>query len=159
MPTPTADLCDVHGDHLHVLAPVFRDYGGLGSFAGPVTTLKVHEDNALVRSVLETPGAARVLVVDGAGSVNTALVGGRLAKLAETNGWAGVVVWGAVRDAVELRACRVGIRALATNPRPPAKRGAGARDIPVTVAGVTIAPGDWLCADEDGIVVAARPLE
>lgn len=153
-----SDLCDEFGDEVRVLAPGFQGYGAVTSFAGPVTTLKVFEDNALVRATLETPGEGRVLVVDGDASLRCALVGGLLGQLAERNRWAGVVVWGAVRDAEELRQCHVGIRALATNPRKSVKRGEGARDVPVTIAGVTIAPGEWLAADADGIIVSARPL-
>jgi regulator of ribonuclease activity A len=154
----TADLCDELGDAVRVLEPGLCSYGGVTDFAGPVTTLRVFEDNALVRAALEGPGAGRVLVVDGGGSMRSALVGGLLGRLAERNGWAGVVVWGAVRDAVELGACRVGIRARGTNPRRSAKAGAGERDVPVAVAGVTIAPGEWLAADADGLIVSSRPL-
>src|SRR5262249_17303314 len=138
--------------------PGFEDFGGLPSFAGTVTTLKVHEDNALVRTMLSDPGNGRVLVIDGGGSLACALVGGNLAKLAEQNGWSGIVVSGAVRDVTELRACRVGLRALAANPRKSRKAGAGTRDAVVQIAGVTIAPGSWLAADADGIIVASRPL-
>jgi len=155
---PTADLCDELGADVRVLEPGLWSYGGLAAFGGPVTTVRVYEDNALVRTALESPGGGRVLVVDGGGSVRTALVGGLLGKLAERNGWAGVVVWGAVRDSAELAACAVGIRARATSPRKSAKSGVGERDVPVTVAGVTIAPGEWLAADADGIVISSRPL-
>lgn len=159
MPTvPTADLCDQHGDAVHVLPPGLLSLGGAPAFSGPVTTLKVHEDNALVRTVLSTPGQGRVLVIDGGGSLRVSLVGGKLGKLAEDHGWSGVVVWGAVRDTLELAACTIGVRALATCPRPPRKTGAGERDVPVTLGGVTIAPGMWLAADADGVLVADRPL-
>jgi regulator of ribonuclease activity A len=153
----TADLCDAHPG-LRVLAPLFRDYGSVCEIAGAVVTLKVFEDNQLVRSVLETAGKGRVLVVDGGGSLRTALVGGNLGKLAETNGWAGVLVHGAVRDAAELATCRVGIKALATVPKKSAKTGAGEREVEVTFAGLTIRPTDWLFADEDGIVIADHAL-
>ena len=155
---PTADLCDEYGAELRVLEPGLRDFGGRGAFAGRVATLRVHEENALVRAALETPGEGRVLVVDGSGSLRTALVGGNLGQLAAQNGWAGLVVWGAVRDAVELRRCDVGIRALASCPRKSGKAARGERDVPVSIGGVTVFPGDWLAADEDGIVVASRQL-
>ena len=155
---PTADLCDDHGEDVRVLAPGLRDFGGVTSFAGPVTTLRVHEDNALVRATLDSAGEGRVLVVDGGGSLRCALVGGNLAALAARQGWAGLVVWGAVRDVAELRACRVGVRALASNPRKSNQAGIGDRDVPVTVAGVRVAPGEWLAADGDGIIVSLRPL-
>ncbi len=155
---PTADLCDQHADRLRVLAPGFQHFGGVRAFAGPVTTLRVRRDNALVRATLSQPGDGRVLVVDGGAIVDRALVGGKLGALAETNGWAGVVVWGAVRDRAELAACGVGILALASNPLPSAKAGAGERDVPVDVAGVILQPGQWLAADDDGVIVADAPL-
>jgi regulator of ribonuclease activity A len=154
----TADLCDAHAD-LRVLSTALRDYGGVREIAGEIVTLKVLEDNALVRRALETAGEGRVLVVDGGGSLRTALVGGNLGKLAEENGWAGVVVHGAVRDAAELAACRVGIKALGTTPQRSARAGAGQRDVPVSFGGVTLTPGEWLYADEDGIVIADRRLD
>jgi regulator of ribonuclease activity A len=158
MSRATADLCDEYGNEVRVLEPRFISVGGVLSFAGPVTTVRVREDNALVRAVLESPGQGRVLVVDGGASVRCALVGGKLGRLAETNGWAGIVVWGAVRDVAELQACLVGIRALASNPRPPAKTGAGDRDVAVQVAGVTVHPGEWLCADADGVIISRQAL-
>jgi regulator of ribonuclease activity A len=154
----TADLCDQHGDVIHVLPPGLLSFGGVTVFSGTVTTLRVHEDNQLVRTVLGSPGHGGVLVIDGGGSVRTALVGGRLGQLAADSGWSGVVVWGAVRDALELAASPVGIRALATCPRPPQKTGAGQRDVPVTLGGITITSGMWLAADADGVVVAPSPL-
>ena len=153
----TADLCDAH-ENVRVLAPIFRDFGRRRAFHGRVRTLRVLEDNALVRTQLEMPGNGDVLVVDGAGSLRVALLGGNLGKLAETNGWAGIVVHGCVRDVHELAACDVGVKALATMPRKSGKKGTGAEAVTVSFADVAIAPGDWLYADEDGIVVAAHPL-
>jgi regulator of ribonuclease activity A len=157
-PKPTADLCDEFGDEVRVLAPGFGDFGGEPAFAGTVVTLQVYEDNSLVRTVLDDPGNGRVLVIDGGGSLACALVGGNLAKLAERNQWSGIVVAGAVRDLQELRACRVGLRALAANPRKSRKAGVGTRGAAVEIGGVTIAPGSWIAADADGIIVASRPL-
>ena len=154
----TPDLCDVHGDAVRVAEPVFRDFGGARRFAGEVETLRVFEDNALVRAALETPGRGRVLVVDGGGSVRTALVGGNLAALAAGNGWSGIVVNGAVRDVAELLAAPVGIKALAASPRKSAKAGAGERGIELRLAGLTVAPGNYLWADENGVLVADTPL-
>jgi regulator of ribonuclease activity A len=155
----TADLCDEYGSGVQVVSPALADFGAIPSFSGPVTTLQVHEDNALVRAALEEPGDGRVLVVDGAGSLRTALVGGNLGKLAETQRWSGIVVWGAVRDVAELRRCNIGLRALGATPRKSAKTGAGRRDVPVEFGGVTIRPGQWLAADADGIVVFAESLK
>lgn len=159
-PTPnllTCDLCDTHRDDttgdFRVLPPVFLSYGGRTRFAGPVSTVQCFEDNAGVRAALEEPGAGRVLVVDGGASLRRALVGGKLGALAQTNGWSGIVVNGCVRDATELAACDIGVRALALMPLPPHKRSAGQRDVPVLIQGVWVRPGDRLVADEDGIVV------
>ena len=154
----TADLCDAFGDAVQTAAPLFREFGAAARFAGPIVTVQVRDDNALVREVLETSGRGRVLVVDGGGSTRCALVGGRLARLALTNGWAGVVVYGCVRDSAEVATLAVGVRALATVPRKSGKTGAGKKDVAVEFAGVTFTPGHWLYADGDGIVVAARDL-
>jgi regulator of ribonuclease activity A len=154
----TADLCDAHPEQVRVADAVFRDYGGLQRFAGPIETLQVFEDNALVAEALETPGHGRVLVVDGGGSLRTALVGGRLAALAHMNGWSGVVLNGCVRDSEEIRAIPIGVRALATSPLRGSKKGTGTRAEKVSFAGLTFAPGQYLYADEDGIIVADRSL-
>lgn len=157
MPAIT-DLCDAHPNDVRIVEPVFRDYGGIASFHGPIATLKVFEDNSLVRDALETPGAQRVLVVDGAGSLRCALLGGNLAALAEKNGWSGIIVNAAVRDTRELAAAKVGVKALAAHPKKSNKQGRGDRDIAVTFAGVTFKPGEYAYADEDGIIVSATSL-
>lgn len=154
----TADLYDAHGEKLRVLAPIFRDFGGNKSFEGPVSTVKVHEDNSLVRTALEEAGVGRVLVVDGGGSLCCALVGDNLALLGQKNGWAGIVVYGCIRDVAPIRVIPIGVKALASNPRKSAKKGEGERDIAVRFAEVQIAPSDYLYADEDGIVVAEASL-
>jgi regulator of ribonuclease activity A len=153
----TCDLCDEHKGNsdgsFRVLPPVFRDLGGTPRFAGRVVTVKCFEDNTVVKAAVESPGEGRVLVVDGAGSLRRALLGGNLAAAAARNGWAGVVIDGCVRDAAELAASQVGIRALALIPLPTERRGEGQRDVPVQVQGVWVRPGDCLYADADGIVV------
>lgn len=154
----TTDLSDAHAD-AQIAEPLFRDFGGERAFFGPVVTLKIFEDNALVRELLESSGEGRVLVIDGAASLRCALVGGNLAALAEKNGWTGIVVNGAVRDTRELATAKVGIKALAAHPKKSVKKGAGERDVPVTFAGVTFRPGAWLYADEDGILVSEQRLD
>lgn len=158
----TCDLCDDHkldsdGD-FRVLPPVFRDFGALRQFAGPVSTVKCFEDNTLVKAAVDSPGLGRVLVVDGGASLRRALVGGNLGAAAARNGWAGVLVDGCVRDVAELAACQVGIRALASMPLPTEKRQEGQRDVAVQIQGVWVRPGDWLYADADGVVVSSAPL-
>jgi regulator of ribonuclease activity A len=159
----TADLCDAHEDQLaagtlRVLEPVFRRFGRAPCFGGEAVTLKVFEDNALVRATLEQKGAGRVLVVDGGGSLRCALVGGNLARLAEKNGWAGVLVYGCVRDTLELNECNIGVLALATHPQRGQKRGTGERDVAVRLPGAIVQPGEWVYADIDGVLVASAPL-
>jgi regulator of ribonuclease activity A len=150
---PTADLVDDIGDHVRSCDIQFRQFGGRRQFAGPISTVRCFEDNALVKAVLSEPGDGAVLVIDGAGSLHTALVGDVIAALARSNGWVGLVVHGAVRDAAALRGIDIGIKALGTNPRKSTKTGAGERDVAVDFGGVTFVPGDVLYSDDDGIVV------
>ena len=159
----TTDLCDDHPQlledgRLAVLPPVFRHFGKHVKFCGRATTLKVFEDNALVRSTLEAPGNGNVLVVDGGASMRRALVGGQLALLAQDNGWAGIIVDGCVRDSDEINACDVGVRALGLHPQKSSKKGVGERNERVAIAGVAVNPGDWIYADADGILVAQQKL-
>lgn len=154
----TADLSDEYGDEVQVLLPGFMDYGARMRFCGPVATLKVHEDNSLVRQALEQSGGGRVLVVDGGGSMRCALLGDNLARLARDNGWEGVVISGCIRDSATIAGIDLGVKALGTHPRRSHKRGEGQRDIPVSFAGVTIAPGMHLYADEDGMLISDRSL-
>ncbi len=155
----TCDLCDAHknstDDSFRVLPPGFASYGGQEKFAGEVVTVKCFEDNSFVKAALDEPGHGRVLVVDGGGSLRRALVGGNIGAAAAKNGWAGVVVNGCVRDKAELAGSDVGIRALGLMPWPTEKRNEGQRDVAVQIQGVWVRPGDWLYADEDGIVVMA----
>jgi regulator of ribonuclease activity A len=154
----TADLYDQYESEVQVAEPMLGDFGGLTHFAGPIATVKVFEDNALVRKRLEEDGKGRVLVVDGAGSTRTALLGDNLAQLAEKNGWAGVIVHGCVRDVEDVSDLDLGVKALGTTPRKSAKRGIGEVEVPVFFAGITFTPGHWLYADPDGILVAPREL-
>jgi regulator of ribonuclease activity A len=154
----TADLCDLSAE-AQVASPVFRDCGGVSSFHGPMTVLKVFEDNALIRTLLSEPGNGRVLVIDGGGSMRCALVGGNLARLAIDQDWRGIVVNGCVRDAAELQTLAIGIKALGTHPRRSEKGlHTGHRDRPVSFANVIFRSGQWLYADADGIVVSDLPL-
>ena len=152
---PTADLVDEIGSDVRSCDIQFRQFGGRPEFAGPISTVRCFQDNALLKSVLSAPGDGGVLVIDGAGSLHTALVGDVIAELARTNGWAGLIVNGAVRDAAALRGIDIGIKALGTNPRKSTKTGAGERDVEVTLGGATFVPGDIAYSDDDGIVVIA----
>ncbi len=157
---PTADLVDDIGEGVRSCDVQFRQFGGVTEFAGPISTVRCFQDNALLKSVLSEPGDGRVLVIDGDGSLHTALVGDVIADLGRANGWAGLIVNGAVRDAATLRTLRFGIKALGTNPRKSSKTGAGERDVVIALGGVEFRPGEVAFSDDDGIVVvdpAAAP--
>jgi regulator of ribonuclease activity A len=154
----TADLCDEYAADIQVADPIFRNYGSRQSFGGRAITLRVFEDNPLIRSTLEGPGSGRVLVVDGGASKRCALVGGNIARIAADNGWSGVIINGCVRDRLEIDAAEIGIRALNTCPRKSRKQGLGEKDVDLFFAGIDFRPGDYVFADEDGIVVSARDL-
>ena len=158
MRIPTADLCDTFEDKLSIVTPMFRSFGKHTAFSGPITTLKLFEDNSLVRSTLETTGNGRVLVIDGGGSMRCALVGDQLAQLAVRHNWAGIVVYGCIRDSHAINTMEIGVFALGTHPKRSVKRNTGEADIPVCFGGVNFIPGHYLYADEDGIVVSAEPL-
>jgi regulator of ribonuclease activity A len=154
----TADLVDAHGDVVKSCEAQFRQYGGRLRFHGPIRTVRSTEDNALIKQTLSTPGAGAVLVVDGAASLRSALVGDIIAGLGQKNGWAGLVIWGAVRDTVALSKLDLGIKALGSNPWKSSKNGTGEVDVPVSFGGVEFRPGHWLYSDEDGILVSSRQL-
>lgn len=154
----TADHCDEHGDALQVCEPLFEAYGGRRAFSGPVSTVRCFEDNSRVREAVESPCAGGVLVIDGGGSRRRALFGGNLGAAAVKNGWSGVIVYGCIRDSAELAGLDLGLRALGTMPLRSDKRGEGERDVPVRFAGATFRPGDYVYADEDGVIVSHQPL-
>jgi regulator of ribonuclease activity A len=156
-PFATADLYDEYGDALRSCDLQFRQYGGRQRFSGRVVTVRCYQDNVLLKSVVSEPGNGQVLVVDGGGSLHCALLGDMIAGIALDNGWAGVVVHGAVRDVAVLRTLDIGIKALGSNPRKSAKGGAGERNVPVTFGGCTFPPGAEIYSDDDGIVVLPAP--
>ena len=137
---------------------MFRSYGGRPEFSGQIVTLKLFEDNSLVRELLAGSGDGTVLLIDGGGSLRCALVGDQLAILAHKNGWEGVVVYGCLRDSVDINGIDIGVRALNTHPQKSIKKGAGDRDIAVTFGGVTFNPGEYLYADDDGVLVSGKRL-
>ncbi|MEQ8798262.1 MAG: ribonuclease E activity regulator RraA [Salinisphaeraceae bacterium] len=155
---PTTDLCDRYADQLQIAEPLFGDFGGRLAFAGPISTVKCFEDNSLVRAALEEPGQGRVLVVDGGASDRCALLGDNLAQLAIDNDWAGIVVYGCIRDSADIGEMDVAVKALATHPLKSNKRDLGDRDVLVRFAGVAFRPGAWIYGDADGMVVAAKEL-
>ena len=173
----TADLVDAYADQVQGCDVQFRQYGGRRAFHGRIRTVRTFaggpallfrevkgspypvEDNALVRAAVSTPGEGAVLVVDGGASLRVALVGDMIAALAVAHGWAGLVIYGAVRDSIALAKLEIGIKALGTNPLKSAKQGLGEIDVPVTFGGATLAPGSMLYSDDDGLLVSAGALE
>jgi regulator of ribonuclease activity A len=154
----TADLCDEFFDELRIVEPGFLNFGGNTVFSGPVSTVKCFEDNSKVRQQLSLPGENRVLVVDAGGSKRCAMLGDMLANMAIDNGWAGVVMYGLIRDSHDISQMPIGIKALGTHPMKSDKKNIGFEDVEVKFCGVSIQPGDYLYADHDGIVISARAL-
>jgi len=159
----TAELCDKYEDQVRagtvrVLEPMLHHFGGRAAFHGRIATLKLFEDNTLVRKALEAPGEGRVLVIDGGGSLRCALVGDQLAALGVRNGWAGIIVYGCIRDSRAIREMDIGVVALDTHPLKSIKKNAGEAEIAVRFGGVNFAPGEYLYADEDGVLVSPTTL-
>lgn len=158
MTISTPDLCDQFPDLVRVLAPMLRNYGGTPAFGGEIVTVKCFEDNSLVKEQLSLPGEGRVLVVDGGGSLRKALLGDLIAASATKKGWAGVIIYGCVRDVEVLRTLQLGVQALGAIPLKTEKRGIGDLNVAVTFGGVTFNPGEFVYADGNGVVVAGGPL-
>lgn len=154
----TPDLCDAHPERVRVLEPMLRNFGGRSAFGGAVSTVKCYEDNSFVRQRLGEPGTGRVLVVDGGGSMRRALMGDEVAAMAVDNGWAGVILYGCIRDVDEIRALDLGVQALGAIPLKTRKRNIGEVDVPLTFGGVTFHVGDWVYADNNGVIVADGEL-
>lgn len=154
----TTDLCDANEDKVRVVEPMFNSFGGRAAFFGPIATLKLFEDNSLVRKALESPGNGRVLVIDGGGSLRRALVGDQLAALGVKNDWSGIIVYGCIRDTRAIAEMDIGVFALDTHPMKTVKKGSGEEGIPVNFGGVWFVPGEWLYADEDGVVLSTAAL-
>ncbi|OFJ40995.1 ribonuclease activity regulator protein RraA [Pseudomonas koreensis] len=153
MTVKTSDLCDQYSDSIRVLAPIFQDFGGKSDFEGRAFTLKCFEDNSRIKEISSLPGHGRVLVVDGGGSDRYALFGDVIAEDLVKNGWAGVMIYGYIRDKAALRDMPIAIKALGTSPRKTVKRNEGQIGITVEFAGHTIADGDQLFGDDDGVVL------
>lgn len=156
-PFSTPDLTDEHPE-ARAIELQFTSFGGIDRFGGAAVTIKCHEDNSLVKACVGEPGGGRVIVVDGGGSLRRALLGDMLAEQAAANGWAGLVINGAVRDVDEIGATAIGVKALGRCPLKTEKRGEGQRDVPVSFGGVSIAPGDYVYADNNGVIVSNTAL-
>jgi len=154
----TADLFDAHGAATQSCETQFRSFGGRRIFSGLIRTVQCRDDNVLIRRALETPSAGEVLVVDGGGSLASALLGDIMAEKGRKSGWSGIVILGAVRDAVALSSIDFGVKALGTNPKKSLKVGTGLTEIEIIFGGVTFVPGHYLYSDDDGILVSPQPL-
>ena len=154
----TADLCDDYSQTVQICEPVFSDFGGESRFHGEISTIKCYEDNSLVREAVAEPGRGRVLVVDAGGSLRCAMLGDLLAAKAVENGWAGVIMYGLIRDSADIAKMQLGVKALGTLPLKSVKKGLGERDVQVRFAGVLFVPGQFVYADEDGIICSSERL-
>ena len=154
----TPDIADAFPDDVNALDLDLKNYGGNTHFCGEVVTVKCHEDNSLLKSLVATPGNGRVIVVDGGGSRRRALLGDMLAEQAAENGWSGLVINGVIRDVDEIGAISLGVKALGTVPLKTEKLGHGQQGIPLHIGGVNVHPGDWVYADNNGVLVASRKL-
>lgn len=153
----TPDLSDKHPE-ASAIELQFVNYGKHHQFSGPAVTIKCHEDNSLVKQCVEEPGEGRVIVVDGGGSLRRSLLGDMLAEKAAKNGWAGLVINGAVRDVDEIAVTEIGVKALGCCPIKTDKLGQGQRDIPIGFGNVEISPGDYIYCDNNGVLVSGSPL-
>lgn len=154
----TADLCDEFSTELQIVEPLFRHFGRRRVFAGPASTIKCFEDNSRVKEAVGEPGQGRILVVDAGGSKRCAMLGDLLAKQAADNGWAGIVMYGCVRDIADMVTFDLGVFALGSVPLRSEKKGEGQRDVSVRIPGAQVEPGNWVYVDDDGMVVARRRL-
>jgi regulator of ribonuclease activity A len=155
----TPDLCDAYPDLVHVAEPLFGNYGGRSSFGGEIVTAKCFEDNSVVKEAAGKPGHGKVLVVDGEGSLRRALLGDLIAETAAGNGWEGIIIYGAIRDVDPISEIDIGVKALGSIPLKTERKGVGDVGIPVTFAGVTFKPGEFVYSDSTGIIVAPKPLD
>lgn len=158
MKISTPDLCDQYGDQVQVADPIFRHYGGVQQFAGAVATVKCFEDNSKIGEMLRANGDGRILVADGGASPRRSLLGDKLVALAVENNWSGIIIYGYIRDIEEIAEMPIGISALGAIPRKTEKRGVGQVNLSLQMAGMTIAPGNYIYVDGSGMVVSSQPL-
>ncbi|OOE87845.1 ribonuclease activity regulator protein RraA [Salinivibrio siamensis] len=152
------DLCDSHPEAVQWIPLQWQNYGAHCCFEGRVRTVRCYHDNSKVKAMLATPGEGQVLVVDGSGAMDRALLGDLIAQSAVDNGWAGVVIVGPVRDAATLATLPIGIKALGVCPIKTQKRDQGDVDVALALNGVSVRAGDYLYADQNGVIVCAEPL-
>ncbi|WDE11185.1 ribonuclease E activity regulator RraA [Thalassomonas haliotis] len=155
----TSELCNVYADLIDVVEPIFSNYGGRNSFGGKVVTVKSFENNGLIMQLLDSDGEGKVLVVDGGGSTRCALIDIEVARLAEKNGWEGIICYGSVRDVDAIEEVDIGIQGLVSIPVGAPDQVTGESDLAINFAGVTILPDDHVYVDNTGIVLSPEPLD
>lgn len=158
MKISTPDLCDYYPGSIRVLQPIMHNYGGRKQFWGKIVTLRCFEDNSLVKDLTAQPGDGKVLVVDGGGSMRRALLGDMIAEIAASNGWSGFVINGCIRDVDIIGELDIGVQALGVIPLKTEKKGIGAPDVPISFGGIDFQPGEYLYADNNGVIVSREPL-
>ena len=154
----TPDLCDDNPDLISVVEPIFNNYGGKRAFGGEIVTVKCHEDNSVVKKQASELGHGKVMVVDGGGSLRCALLGDLIAEKAVENGWEGLVIFGCIRDVDAIGELNLGVQALRTIPIKSVRKDRGDLNIEITFGGVTFKPGDYVYADNNGVIVSTKPL-
>jgi len=154
----TCDLCDDNPDVVKVVEPMFKNYGGKKIFGGEIVTVKCFEDNSVVKELCSSDGIGKVMVVDGGGSLRKALLGDMIAESAAKNGWEGIIIFGCIRDVDAVSATNLGVQALNCIPLKTERRGIGDKNIPITFGGVTFNPGEYIYADNNGVIVSSRKL-
>lgn len=155
----TSDLCDDYPQLVRAVEPMFKNFGGRNAFSGEIATVKCFEDNSKVKEMVAQPGSGKVLVVDAGGSMRRACLGDMLAAQAAENGWRGIVMFGCIRDVDEIRATDIGVQALGCHPVKTDKKGIGEINVSVSFGGVCFNPGEYLYADNNGVIVSTQPLE
>ena len=155
----TPDLCDAYPDLVRVVEPIFITFGGQASFGGEIVTVKCFEDNSVVKETAGTPGKGKVMVVDGGGSMRRALLGDLITENAVKNGWEGFIIYGCIRDVDAIREMDIGVKAIGVIPLKTEKRGIGDLNVSVSFGGVTFNPGEFVYADNNGVIVSAEPLK
>jgi len=158
MPFNSNDLYDEHLESIQVAAPIFNNYGGRKKFYGQICTLKAFEDNTYLKAAFEEDGTGKVLVVDAAGSLRCAMMGDQIANLGKQHGWEGIIIFGCIRDSIDIGKLDFGVKALATIPRKTIKRQQGVRDINIHFADVSFKPANYVYSDEDGIIISDKAL-
>ena len=154
----TPDLCDKYPDLVRVVEPMFANFGARDNFGGQAVTIKCFEDNSYVKDQVQKPGKGKVLVVDGGGSLRRALLGDQLAEKAQKSGWEGIIIYGCIRDVDQIAEMELGVQAIGSIPLKTQKKGMGELNVSLTFGGVTIRPGEYVYADNNGVIVSAKEL-